>query len=207
MAREAESLIEPEDWLEEDKLILLEGWSRDGYAYRDIAKQIGITVKQLRRWRKEYPEITNALSKGREVTDYKVESALLKSALGYTTKETTIVSVLKDGQMVEAKRQTVIKEVAPSVSACQVWLYNRMPDKWKNKNARSNIIDELKDEDSNISITITRANDKKDTDDSDEWNDEITLSKNNGRHKKAKGPSSSNEVKDLNYWPDDWEED
>lgn len=207
MAREAESLIEPEDWLEEDKLILLEGWSRDGYAYRDIAKQIGITVKQLRRWRKEYPEITNALSKGREVTDYKVESALLKSALGYTTKETTIVSVLKDGKMVEAKRQTVIKEVAPSVSACQVWLYNRMPDKWKNKNARSNIIDELKDEDSNISITITRANDKKDSDDSDEWNDEITLSKNNGRPKKAKGPASPNKNKDLNYWPDDWEED
>ena len=32
------------DWLEKEKLVLLEGWSRDGLTYEQIAKNIGINV-------------------------------------------------------------------------------------------------------------------------------------------------------------------
>ena len=227
-----QSFVDPEEWLTEDRLMLLECWARDGYTYADVAQRIGISNKQLTTWRKEFPEIHKALAKGREIVDYQVENALLKSALGYKTKEVTIITVLKNGKMVETTKQTVTKEIAPNISACQTWLYNRLPDKWKNMNARSNILNELGNESSDISITVTRAGSKKsssdvETEEDKEWQESVNQSisirkkteeeKKKERKEKAakkkeeqqnKGPRKTKVEKiDLDYWPDDWEED
>lgn len=208
-----ESFVTPEDWLDDDRLELLTGWARDGYTYADVAKRIGISVPQLTKWRKEYPEIAEALKKGREVVDYKVESALLKSALGYKTKEVTIITVIQNGQTVETTKQTVTREVAPNVQACQVWLYNRLPNKWKNMNARSNIIDDLNDN-QDISITITRAGKSKTVNENEsdsEWqdsvNDSVKLQGNKEKKKRTKKKKTNSQVPDRDYWPDDWEDE
>lgn len=179
-------LVDVEEWLEDDNLMLLECWSRDGYTFQDIANRIGITTKTLSRWREEYDDIDKALKQGREIIDYKVENALLKSALGYKTKEVTVITTLRNGKMVEETKQTVTREQAPNVSAIQTWLYNRCRDKWRNMNSRSNFLDEIT-EDSNVSIVITRAG--KDAaqvktqietdeslDDDESWGDEINES-------------------------------
>lgn len=77
-----------DEWLEKDKLILLEGWARDGLTFEQIANNMGINITTLRDWRKKEPTISTALKKGREVVDYEVENALLKSALeGNTTAQ------------------------------------------------------------------------------------------------------------------------
>ena len=77
-----------DEWLEQDKLILLEGWARDGLTYEQIAHNMGIGLTTLKEWRQKEPTIQSALKKGREVVDYEVENALLKSALeGNTTAQ------------------------------------------------------------------------------------------------------------------------
>ena len=86
MASATKNQCQATDWFEEENLMLLECWTRDGYTFEDIANKIGITTVALRTWRKQYPEIDKALKAGREIVDYKVENALLKSALGYKTK-------------------------------------------------------------------------------------------------------------------------
>lgn len=212
---------DPEDWVTDDKLMLLECWARDGFTFKDIADRIGITDKQLGKWRREYPEITEALNNGREIIDYKVENSLLKAALGYRTKEVTVITTLRNGKTVENTIQTVTKDVPPNVNACQTWLYNRRPDKWRNMNGRNSLIDELSDKDSSISITVTRAskNGDKDTvvetEEDKEWQDSIntsvTLKKNEEtaqkqRKTKQKDLKTENH-NDLDYWPDDWEDE
>ena len=69
------------EWLEEDKLILLEGWARDGLTYEQIANNMGIGLTTLKEWRQKEPTISATLKKGREVVDFEVENALLKNAL------------------------------------------------------------------------------------------------------------------------------
>ena len=69
------------DWLQKDKLILLEGWARDGLTNEQIANNIGINVKTLYDWKNKNSNIRNILKKSREVVDFEVENALLKSAL------------------------------------------------------------------------------------------------------------------------------
>lgn len=185
------------EWLDEDKLMLLECWSRDGYTYQDIADKIGITARTLSMWREKHPEIDEALRKGREIVDYKVENALLKAALGYKAKETRVVieTDRKRGDVVTTTRETLTRDVAPNVTACQVWLYNRLPDRWKRN--RDKLID-LTDEDSNIQVTVTRA--AKDEDE-DKVNEQVVV-------KPGKAPQPKPEPEqDLDYWPDDWEDD
>lgn len=222
-----------EEWLEEDNLMLLECWSRDGYTYQDIANRIGISGSTLTAWRKTYPEIHEALRKGREIIDYKVENALLKSALGYKTKEVKVTTTIKFGKVVETIKEVTDKEQAPNVSAIQCWLYNRLPQKWKNMNSKSNILEDI-DEDTSIQVTVTRASQKAKQDISDnkendidtEWEEEVNQSieirnateeekaekekqKAKQREKNAKTMQTKVEQdeEDLDYWPDDWEDD
>lgn len=174
-------------WLEEDNLMLIECWSRDGYTFQDIANRIGVSISTLRMWRVKYPEINEALKKGREIIDYKVENALLKSALGYKTKEVKVTTTMRHGKVVETIKEVTDREQSPNVSAIQCWLYNRLPNKWK-KN-RDQLI-EL-DEDAKIQVIVTRASaasttnqktdgeqetsDLKETEDK-EWQDEVNQS-------------------------------
>lgn len=213
MASDIRGFVSPEDWLDEDRLELLAGWARDGFTFTDVAKLIGISAAQLTKWRNQYPEIADALKRGKEIIDYKVESALLKAALGYKTKETTIITTLRNGKTVETTTQTVTKEIAPNVSACQVWLYNRRQDKWKNRNSRSSIVDDL-NENPDISITITRAGSKPNNSDDEKWQEEVneSVSLQSKKQEKAKKSSTGDEQKrskkeDLDYWPDDWEDE
>ena len=69
------------DWLEKDKLILLEGWAREGLTDEQIAKNVGIDRRTLYRWKEKESRICHSLKKGKDVVDFEVENALLKSAL------------------------------------------------------------------------------------------------------------------------------
>ena len=69
------------EWLTDDKLILLEGWARDGLTNEQIANNIGINPKTLYEWKNKESKISNVLKRSREVVDYEVENALLKNAM------------------------------------------------------------------------------------------------------------------------------
>ncbi len=149
--------IQVDEWLDdEDNLLLLESWARDGYTIQDIAVRVGVHVSTFRGWMADYPEIKKAVNTGRELVDYKVENALLKAALGFKTREVKVVATMKCGRIVEQRTETTDKEFAPNVSAITAWLYNRQPKKWKNMNSKVNMLDEL-DEDTSIHITVERA--------------------------------------------------
>lgn len=220
-------------WLKDDNLILLECWSRDGYTLTDIARRIGINLDTLVIWKKKYPPIAEALSNGKELIDYKVENALLKSALGYRTKDVKVTTTMRFGKVVETIKETTDREVAPNVTAIQMWLYNRQKEKWKNMSSSKSMLDEMGD-DSTIEITVTRAsknesgfespeNTNTDTDNTDNKEDKkIKLRKRTEEEakeyrekqkaKKAKLEAdtivdeSDESVSDLDEWPEDWEE-
>lgn len=222
-------------WLKDDNLILLECWSRDGYTLTDIARRIGINLDTLVIWKKKYPPIAEALSNGKELIDYKVENALLKSALGYRTKDVKVTTTMRFGKVVETIKETTDREVAPNVTAIQMWLYNRQKEKWKNMSSSKSMLDEMGD-DSTIEITVTRASknesgfenpENTDTDNTDTNTDKINDKKIRLRKRtkeeaeeyrekqkveKAKLEAdtivdeSDESVSDLDEWPEDWEE-
>lgn len=117
------------EWLEPEKLVIIEGWARDGLTKEQIAKNIGIHRDTLNEWEKKYPVISDSLKRGREVVDRQVENALLKRATGYEYIETKIEEEF--GEI--TKKVTTIKQVAPDVTAQIFWLKNRKPKQWRDK--------------------------------------------------------------------------
>lgn len=128
-----------DEWLEQDKLTLLEGWARNGLTDEQIANNMGISRSTLFEWRKNNQDISNALKKGKEVVDIEVENALLKRALGYTItlKEQ---KVDKDGCIHDLQKDVHI----PGDTTAQIfWLKNRKPKIWRDKVQYENSLDEI----------------------------------------------------------------
>lgn len=114
-----------EKWISDEGLILIEGWARDGLTDEQIAHNCGCATSTLYVWKEKYPELSEALKKGKEVVDIKVENALLKRALGYTCEEVT--------EEYGSITKRVTKTVSPDTTAQIFWLKNRRPDKWRDK--------------------------------------------------------------------------
>jgi predicted DNA-binding protein YlxM (UPF0122 family) len=118
-----------QEWLTQENLTLLEGWARDGLTDEQIAHNMGIRRQTLYDWKKKYPDISDALKRGKEVVDRQVENSLLKRALGYEYEEVT--KELINGTMLITKK--VKKYQPPDTTAAIFWLKNRRPDKWRDK--------------------------------------------------------------------------
>ena len=198
MGKERDSKVDY--WLTDDGLILIEAWARDGYLLNEIADRMGIERYTLSKWRKRYPEIAQALNTGKELVDYKVENALLKAALGYTTKEikVTLGKKMVNGEVFEVLKETTTREVAPNVTACMAWLNNRKHDQWKRN--RDKVL-ELDEEDSNINITIVRGPKE------DNLGDNVNQEVNFQPKKQEQTKEEESDEKDLDYWPEDWEDE
>ena len=118
-----------------DKLILVEGWARNGLTNKQIAKNLGINKATFYRYQKEHSDFCDSLKKGKEVVDYEVENALLKRALGYEYEEKTYETKYdtKNDKYVEVLTKRVTKQVVPDTTAQIFWLKNRKPKQWRDK--------------------------------------------------------------------------
>lgn len=128
------------EWLTDDNLTRLTGWARDGLTDELIAAKIGINKATLYDWYNKYPEISNAVKKGKEPVDTEVENALLKRALGYeydeVTEETEKIPYRDNGEqkfIERTKIKTKHVTVPPDVTAQIFWLKNRKPKQWRDR--------------------------------------------------------------------------
>ena len=141
------------EWLEKDKLILLEGWARDGLTDEQIAKNRGINRTTLYDWKKKEVNIADALKKGKEVIDFEVENALLKRALGYEYEEETY----ENGILTKK----VKKQVPPDTTAQIFWLKNRKKEQWREKVEVVKTDEDLQNINKNISNIANLLNNPK----------------------------------------------
>lgn len=123
------NVTKADEWLQPEKLLLLEDWARQGLFDAQIAKNMGISEATLYRYKANHPEIKEALRKGKEVVDIEVENAMLKRALGYTITINE-QKVDKDGYVHDLKRDV---HIPGDVTAQIFWLKNRRRQQWRDK--------------------------------------------------------------------------
>ena len=128
------NVTKADEWLQPEKLLLLEDWARQGLFDAQIAKNMGISEATLYRYKANHPEIKEALRKGKEVVDIEVENAMLKRALGYTIR---IVEqkIDKFGDVHDCERDV---HIPGDVTAQIFWLKNRRRQQWRDKVEYSN---------------------------------------------------------------------
>lgn len=129
------------DWITPYGLTAIEGWAREGATDSDIARKIGVVLSTFYDWKSRFPEISEALKRGKAPVDFEVENTLLKSALGFTVtvkepikvKKKTVkngVGTIEEEHIEYADREIYVK---PDTTAQIFWLKNRKPDKWRDK--------------------------------------------------------------------------
>ena len=142
-----------EKWLSEDGLLLLEGWARSGLTNVQIAAKMGINPDTLYTYISKYTDIAEALNKGKEIVDFKVENALLKRALGYDIVETVYDN--------SGHAKKIEKHIKPDVRAQIIWLSNRKPKYWRKYIAAEAIAEEADtDTDTNTNNDKLKEEDK-----------------------------------------------
>ena len=128
-------------WLEEDGLLKIAGWARDGCTDETIAKNMGVAYSTLRAWRDRYPALSAALKCAKDVADRKVENKLFERTQGYTIQVKKVFKVKKEHydekgrKCVNEELETGVEEVhiPADVTAQIFWLKNRKPEQWRDR--------------------------------------------------------------------------
>lgn len=121
------------EWLQQDKLLMIEGWARQGLTDEQIASNIGVNKTTLYDWIKRFPNISNALKKGKAPVDFEVENALYKRAVGFEYEETETLIEEVNGET-KKKVKRIKRTALPDTSAIIFWLKNRKPEQWRKMN-------------------------------------------------------------------------
>lgn len=140
--------------LEQIKKLVLAGWTDEKISdFFGIGKQSFITYK------KNYPELGEAIKDWKLEADEKVEKSLYERALGYSHKEDVIMQFQGKPVIVPT-----IKHYPPDTTACIFWLKNRKQEEWRDRkevehSGNLNISDLLRDADNpQAETTINRLN-------------------------------------------------
>ena len=130
----------------------IEKWLMQGATATDIAKNIGVALQTLSKYRKlgdegkePYVKLAEAFTRGCKIPDDEVENALWKRACGIWYDEQTFETKWSDAEQAFVERCTkrVRKYIPPDPTSATFWLTNRRPDKWK---YRREVEDENKNE-------------------------------------------------------------
>lgn len=110
-------------WLENENLILIQGWKRNGLTDEQIAHNMGISINTLNKWKQRFAQIRQALKVGHEQANFIVEGELFKKAVKGNT--TAMIFWLKNNwrdkyndselspeerEMIKARKESVIQD-------------------------------------------------------------------------------------------------
>ena len=117
----------PTRYNQEYHCLLAEYHARQGMIDTEIAEKLGIAVSTLNLWKTKHPEFLEALKKGKDFPDAKVEQSLYRRATGYDYVE---IETFGDRNK-PGKVRKIEKHAPPDVTACIFWLKNRCRDRWR----------------------------------------------------------------------------
>lgn len=107
-----------------------------------ISQALGISVSAIENWKRNRPEFLDAIKSGKIMADAKVSHSLYQAAIGYSHRDTIVLSnKIKeygpDGKVVSERTEPLLVEVVkhypPNVTAALKWLAARQPALWSDK--------------------------------------------------------------------------
>lgn len=101
-----------------------------GKTETQICEILGISWPTLRNWKLANSEFFMAMREHKQEADEMVEASLWHRAVGYSHEAVKIFYDSKTGETVEHK---YIEHHPPDVTAASLWLRNRKPKEWRDK--------------------------------------------------------------------------
>lgn len=99
-----------------------------GMTNEELADAFDISLATLHNWKNKYPEFLDAITRGKEDADAEVAEALRHRAIGYSHAEEKVFN--NNGEILTYQ---TIRHYPPDPQAASLWLRNRQPAKWRDK--------------------------------------------------------------------------
>ncbi len=140
-------------WTSTRGITTLRGYKRKGLSVNQIARKMKCSKKELELLMEQNEQIKEALAWEKEEFDLMVEDALYKQCTGYTmpVKKTYKLKKVEYENGKKAVEEEALEEgidemfIAPSVTAQALWLKNRCPETWKDKQEQTQKEQEMQD--------------------------------------------------------------
>lgn len=94
----------------------------------EMADFFEVSEFTINKWKKEHPDFSKSIKKGKLVADAEVADKLFNRATGYDAPDTDIRVI--DQKIVET---SIIKHYPPDPTSAIFWLKNRQSKKWRDK--------------------------------------------------------------------------
>jgi len=104
----------------------------------ELASFFGVSKQTINTWKKKYPSFLDSLKKGKAQADAKVARSLFERACGYSHPADKIFNDNGEPLIVPT-----IKHYPPDTAAGFIWLKNRQPEKWRDKQEEQGTVDDL----------------------------------------------------------------
>lgn len=111
-----------------------------GATDQELAEFFDVTIRTINRWKVVHPEFAEALKRGKDVADERVEASLYHRAMGLEYEEANPVKLKKviydsEGKKVAEEERVeivMVKKVIPAdTTAAVFWLKNRRAEQWR----------------------------------------------------------------------------
>lgn len=99
-----------------------------GFIDAELAKFFEVDVVTLNKWKRDFPEFLMSIKGGKEIANSNVAESLYKRAMGYEHDEEKVFC-----NMGEITTHQTVKHYPPDTQAASLFLRNRQPDKWRDK--------------------------------------------------------------------------
>lgn len=94
----------------------------------EIAKLLHCNERTVSTWKRLHPEFRTVIEQLKADIDLPVENAVYRAAIGYDYEETTEETGSNGEKSIKYKRHQ-----PPNISAARLWLLNRRPSEWRDK--------------------------------------------------------------------------
>ncbi len=99
-----------------------------GATLPEIAEFFGVAESTISLWMTKHEGFSEAIARGRMAADANVAGRLYERAMGYTHPEVHISTY--EGEVIQTP---ITKHYPPDTQAASLWLRNRQPKKWRDR--------------------------------------------------------------------------
>lgn len=105
-----------------------------GATNQEMAEAFGISLRTVIRWMKEHESFADAVERGKNIADAKVERSLYQRAIGFEITDTEkTVDMDKDGNPKPVRIKNTTRKIVPDTMAIMYWLNNRKRGQWSQR--------------------------------------------------------------------------
>lgn len=105
-----------------------------GATNKEMAEAFGISLRTIIRWMNEYESFADAVARGKNVADAKVERSLYQRAIGFEITDTEkTIDMDKDGNAKPVRIKNTTRKIVPDTMAIMYWLNNRKRGQWSQR--------------------------------------------------------------------------